>query len=466
MPRSSWCSCSRSHDVALERVLDADRDPLGVEIEPARVDAARTVAQHRRRRCPATAAAARRRSSAASAPTVSTPPARSRSSAFGPTPGSLRTSSGARNAASWPGTTTTRPPGLRASLPTFATTLHGATPSEHVRLVAPRTAVCTASATTRARGSRARPRRGRGSPRRCRSARPSGRSLGPSTRRAASTRGRASAAAGRRPHAGSGGAPRPRSSPNGSRTVARRSSRSRRRRARAGRRRRPAAARGARGSRAPRRRRRTRRGRGARRSGSLLKATVARGGRPRRGGSANRAEQAASLWNPSGKRGGAPSAHRPSPIHGTVVARKSLRHRAQELVPARRDARDGLRSAAVSGGSGGAKPTTRQPRACASASACSSCAARPGRTTSSRRSSRCARSRGRAVRRRMECAEPLRVELPAPDARAVDLPRDARIDAADHAAISTSSRRQRCVRMKWPWRTSLKANWNVARLER
>ena len=39
---------------------------------------------------------------------------------------------------------------MRASLPTFATTLHGATPSEHVRLVAPSTEVWTASATTRA----------------------------------------------------------------------------------------------------------------------------------------------------------------------------------------------------------------------------------------------------------------------------------------------------------------------------
>ena len=84
------------------------------------------------------------------------PAGRNRASAFGPTPGSLRTSNGARNDASWPGTTTVNPPGLRASLPTFATTLHGATPSEHVRLVAARTAVCTASATTRAsRKSRA-----------------------------------------------------------------------------------------------------------------------------------------------------------------------------------------------------------------------------------------------------------------------------------------------------------------------
>ena len=88
--------------------------------------------------------------SAASAPTVSTPAACSRCSAFGPTPGRRRTSNGARYAASWPGTTTTSPPGLRASLPTFATTLQGATPSEHVRLVPARTAVRTASATTRA----------------------------------------------------------------------------------------------------------------------------------------------------------------------------------------------------------------------------------------------------------------------------------------------------------------------------
>ena len=34
-------------EVAVERVLDADRDPLRVELEPARIDPARTVAQQR-----------------------------------------------------------------------------------------------------------------------------------------------------------------------------------------------------------------------------------------------------------------------------------------------------------------------------------------------------------------------------------------------------------------------------------
>ena len=34
-------------DVALERVLDADRDPLRAVLEAARVDAARAVAEHR-----------------------------------------------------------------------------------------------------------------------------------------------------------------------------------------------------------------------------------------------------------------------------------------------------------------------------------------------------------------------------------------------------------------------------------
>ena len=61
-------------------------------------------------------------------------------------PGSSRRSNGERNAASRPGRTTVIPPGLRRSLATFALP----TPSEHEREVAPRTAVCTASATTRA----------------------------------------------------------------------------------------------------------------------------------------------------------------------------------------------------------------------------------------------------------------------------------------------------------------------------
>ena len=78
-------------------------------------------------------------------------PARaSLTSAFGPTPGSFRTANGARYEASRPAGTTVMPPGLRASLATLATTLQEATPSEHVRLVDPRTAACTAFATRRA----------------------------------------------------------------------------------------------------------------------------------------------------------------------------------------------------------------------------------------------------------------------------------------------------------------------------
>ena len=65
-------------------------------------------------------------------------------------PGSLRMSNGARNEASRPGGTTTRPPGLRRSLAILETTLHVETPIELVRLVEPRTDVCTASASARA----------------------------------------------------------------------------------------------------------------------------------------------------------------------------------------------------------------------------------------------------------------------------------------------------------------------------
>src|SRR5262249_21652628 len=79
-------------------------------------------------------------SSEARSPIVSTPARRSRSSARGPTPGSRRTSNGARNARSRPAGTTVIPPGLRRSLAILETTLHGETPSEHERLLAPRAA--------------------------------------------------------------------------------------------------------------------------------------------------------------------------------------------------------------------------------------------------------------------------------------------------------------------------------------
>ena len=86
----------------------------------------------------------------ARSPTVFTPAAASRCSAFGPTPGSARTGNGARKRASLPGGTTVIPPGFRRSEATLQTTFEVETPSEHESDVAARTDVCTASATGRA----------------------------------------------------------------------------------------------------------------------------------------------------------------------------------------------------------------------------------------------------------------------------------------------------------------------------
>ena len=59
--------------------------------------------------------------------------------------------SGARKRASVPGGTTVMPPGLRRSDAILHTTFEVPTPSEHVRLVVARTAVWIADATARAR---------------------------------------------------------------------------------------------------------------------------------------------------------------------------------------------------------------------------------------------------------------------------------------------------------------------------
>ena len=138
-------------DVALERVLDADRDPLGVELELARVDAAGAVAEHRPDAARQQAAQLVVGERGELADRLDRRRVASRSSAFGPTPGQPAHGERReeRRLPARPARPTS-PPGLRASLATFATTLHGATPSEHVRLVAARTAVRTASATTRA----------------------------------------------------------------------------------------------------------------------------------------------------------------------------------------------------------------------------------------------------------------------------------------------------------------------------
>jgi hypothetical protein len=102
----------------------ADRDALGLRLEAARVDPVRALAEE-------LADLARQQ--------LLDSVVRERGQgADGLDPGNAN---GARNSASRPGRTTTRPPGFRVSLAILATTLAVATPSEQVRLVAPRTAV-------------------------------------------------------------------------------------------------------------------------------------------------------------------------------------------------------------------------------------------------------------------------------------------------------------------------------------
>ena len=81
------------------------------------------------------------------------PAARRRSSVRGPMPGSARSGSGARKAASSPGATTVTPPGLSRSDATLATTLQVATPSEHDRRTRSATARRTAWAASPAPSS-------------------------------------------------------------------------------------------------------------------------------------------------------------------------------------------------------------------------------------------------------------------------------------------------------------------------
>ena len=181
-------------------------------------------------------------------------------------PGRRRTASGARKSASVPAGTTVTPPGFRRSDAILHTTFEVPTPSEQVRLVVARTAVWIADATARAltKSSTTVPR-----------------SRYPSSIPVRSMRGTISATVSqttleycrysawrgeRRRRKGSAEAPRPSSSPSGSRTCARRSSRSTRPLARADRHRRRAASRAGPDPRAPRPRRRRRRDRDARRS--------------------------------------------------------------------------------------------------------------------------------------------------------------------------------------------------------
>ena len=157
-------------EVALEGVLDADRDALRLQLQPARIDPARAVAENSadapgKQAAELASPSGRQRADrgdAAGERDAAPPLARLRAA--------VRTSNGARKPPRCRRGRRSDPPGLRRSLAIFATTFDVETPSEQVRLVAARTAVCTASATLRAaRKSSARPRRRRGSPRRARS---------------------------------------------------------------------------------------------------------------------------------------------------------------------------------------------------------------------------------------------------------------------------------------------------------
>ncbi len=139
-------------DVARERLLLRDRDPLGRHLERPRIDAARAVAQLAPDLARAARPRARRRSSAAScADRLDAERAASRSSARRPDARAAAGSGTARGTPPrGPGAPPVSPPGLRRSDATFATTFDVATPSEHESRVRARTTARTASASARA----------------------------------------------------------------------------------------------------------------------------------------------------------------------------------------------------------------------------------------------------------------------------------------------------------------------------
>ena len=87
----------------------------------------------------------------ANCPIVSIPPRRSFSAVLGPMPHSLSTASGSRNARSSPGSTTTRPSGLRMSEAILATDLLVAAPTDTVNPVSRLTWLFRRRATARGR---------------------------------------------------------------------------------------------------------------------------------------------------------------------------------------------------------------------------------------------------------------------------------------------------------------------------
>ena len=137
--------------VALEGLLDRDRDALGAELEAARVDRrsrGRGAGARRFRGAPR----AGRRPQGGRARRPSRCPLRAGAPPrAGPLPGARAPGTAPGSGPRDPAGTTVIPPGLRRSDATLHTTLAVETPSEQDRLAEPRTAVRTASASPRAR---------------------------------------------------------------------------------------------------------------------------------------------------------------------------------------------------------------------------------------------------------------------------------------------------------------------------
>ena len=137
-------------DVARERLLLRDRDPRHVGLEPARVDAAGAVAKHAADLAGQQSAKRVVVERGEGADGLDSD-AREALGASRPHPRQLPNLEWTEERALFSRQHDGDPARLAPSDATFATTFDDATPSEHVSRVVPRTAVCTASASSRAR---------------------------------------------------------------------------------------------------------------------------------------------------------------------------------------------------------------------------------------------------------------------------------------------------------------------------
>ena len=127
--RSTTARSSSSSPISLAKVVSEDRDLVARSVCTGSVSWPRDLSRISLARLPKTRA---NQSSGFSAnwPMVSTPSRCRRSAVLGPIPHSLFTGSGARNSASSPGCTTTRPSGLSKSEPILVTDLQVPTPTD------------------------------------------------------------------------------------------------------------------------------------------------------------------------------------------------------------------------------------------------------------------------------------------------------------------------------------------------